>query len=62
MKMLHKFCEGCRNCSVSTDRELCMTFVFCDKYHDFVGTVFRQRKCRKQNKKVYKALLEELRR
>ena len=62
MKMLHKYCIGCRKLDISTDRDICMTFCWCDKYNDFVGKVFRQRKCRKQNKRVYKALLEELRR
>ena len=62
MKMLHKYCIGCRKLDFSTDRDICMTFCWCDKYNDFVGKVFRQRKCRKQNKRVYKALLEELRR
>ena len=62
MKMLHKYCIGCRKLDVSTDRDICMTLCWCDKYNDFVGKVFRQRKCKKQNKKVYKALLEELRR
>ena len=62
MKGVYKFCEGCRKCDSSTDRDICMTIYWCDKYNDFVGKVFRQRKCRKQNKRVYKALLEELRR
>lgn len=62
MKDVYKFCKGCRKYSGFNDNEICMTFRFCDKYSAFVGTVFRQRKCRKQNKKIYKALLEELRR
>ncbi|MBO7714188.1 MAG: hypothetical protein J6S85_11495 [Methanobrevibacter sp.] len=62
MKGVYKFCKKCRKYSGFHDNEICMTVCWCDKYNDFVGKVFRQRKCRKQNKRVYKALLEELRR
>lgn len=58
MKGVYKFCEGCRKYNRSEDNDIC----WCDKYGDFVGKVFKQRKCKKQNKKVYKALLKELRR
>ena len=49
-------CEKCRKYSGWNDKEVCATFVWCDKYHDYCGNC--KRKCKKLRKGLLRLIKE----
>lgn len=53
-------CKNCRYYSSIQDKELGMGWSHCGKYRGMIGDILDKRLCKKQNKKVYRLLLKEL--